>query len=357
MQDYYKILGVEKKASQDDIKKAYRKLAHKYHPDKEEGDSGKFKEINEAYQILSDESKRKQYDQFGRVYGSGPGAGGPGNGTWAWDFDTSGIDDLGDLSEIFNSFFEGMGVRQKRRTYNRGRDLEFSIEITLEEAQKGRVIDLDYETLVNCQTCDGRGHPENVDMKECDYCNGRGEVQESRDTFFGNFARVATCKACRGLGKTPEKSCSTCKGEGRIRGQKAVNVEIRSGVMNEQIIKVKGMGEAGEHKSEPGDLYVRIKIKPHAVFQRHGNDLHRSVSVGILDVLKAGEIQIGTLSGGSAKVKIPTGFNLNDEIKIKGEGMTKSGNLIVKLDIKTPKKLSSKAKKLVDKLKEELDKK
>lgn len=351
MDDYYKILGVERDASKEDIKKAYRRLAHKYHPDKTEGDGEKFKRVNEAYQILGDETKRQQYDQFGHTFGPGsPGAG----GNWTWDFDLGGIDDLGDLNEIFNSFFEGMGVRQKRRTYNRGADIEFAVDITLEEAQKGRVVDLEYETLVTCKTCDGRGHSEKTKMRECDYCNGRGEVQESRDTFFGNFARVATCKVCRGLGKVPEKTCSTCKGNGRIKGERKVSVEIRPGVMSGQIIRVKGMGETGEHKAGSGDLYVKISVKTHPIFERHGNDLARSVPIGILDVLTGKKISIGTLGGKAVEVEIPRGFNLSETLKVKGEGMTKSGDLTVKLEVTTPKKLSAKAKKLLDKLEDEL---
>lgn len=353
MDDYYKILGVKRDASLDDIKKAFRALAHKHHPDKKDGDNEKFKKINEAYQVLGDEEKRRQYDQFGHVFSSGtPGAGGS---AWAWDFDVNGIDDLSDLGEIFNTFFEDLGVRQRRRKYSRGADIELSVDITLEEAQKGRVVDLEYDTLVICETCDGMGHSEKVKMKQCSYCNGRGEVQESKNTFFGNFTRVTTCRVCMGLGQVPERPCSTCKGKGRIKGKKKVSVEIRPGVTNGQIIRVKSMGEAGEHKTGAGDLYVRIKIMPHQVFHRHANDLHRSIKVNIVDTLLGDEISVGTLDGRTVGVKIPPDFNLNDTITISREGITRAGNLIVKLEITTPKKLSSKAKKLIDKLKEELN--
>lgn len=353
MDDYYKILGVKRDASIDDIKKAFRSLAHKYHPDKKDGDNEKFKKINEAYQVLGDEEKRRQYDQFGHVFSSGT-PGGAGN-AWAWDFDINGMDDLSDLSEVFNSFFEDLGVRQRRRKYSRGADIELSVDVTLEEAQKGRVVDLKYDTLVRCETCDGRGHGEKTQMKQCSYCNGRGEIQESKNTFFGSFARVAICNVCRGLGQIPEKPCSTCKGKGRIKGKKKVSVEIRPGVTNGQIIRVKSMGEAGEHKTGAGDLYVRIKVMPHSVFHRHGNDLHRSIRVNIIDALLGEEISVGTLDGRNVDVRVPPNFNLNDTIMINGEGITKTGNLIVNLEITTPKKLSSKAKRLIDKLKDELD--
>jgi len=192
-------------------------------------------------------------------------------------------------------------------------------------------------------------------LKQCSYCNGRDEVQESRNTFFGNFARVATCKVCRGLGQVPEKPCSTCKGNGRIKGKKKVSVDIRPGVTNSQIIRVKSMGEAGEHKTSGGDLYVRINVLPHPVFHRHGNDLHRSVKVNIIDALLGESISVGALDGRTMDVKIPSNFNLSDTIRVSGEGMIKSGDLVLKLEITTPKKLSSKAKKLIDKLKDELN--
>jgi len=264
------------------------------------------------------------------------------------------MDDFGDLSEVFNSFFEGLGVRQKRRTYNKGADLEFTMEVTLEEAQKGKVVDLNYETFNVCTTCDGRGHSEKVKMKECEYCNGRGEVQESRSTFFGNFARVATCKICKGMGRVPEKYCSACKGEGRVKGNREVNVEIRPGVQNGQIIRIKGMGEAGEHNSGSGDVYVKINIKPHPVFERQGNDLYRKKEIDVVSALLGKKISIGTLDGKKVEVEVPRGFNLSDTLKIKGEGMNHSGDMYVKLEVITPKKLSSKAKKLLEKLEEEL---
>jgi len=353
MDDYYKVLGIERGASKEEVKKAYRELAHKYHPDKQGGDEERFKKINEAYQVLSDESKRSQYDQFGQVFGSGF-EGAPG-GSWQWDFDLEGMDDLGDLSEIFNSFFEGLGVRQKRRTYNRGADLEFTVDITLEEAQKGKVVDLDYDTLKVCMTCEGRGHGENVKMEDCEICNGRGEVQEARNTFFGNFARITTCKNCKGAGKVPEKYCSACKGDGRVKANKEVSVDIRPGVTSGQIIRVKGAGEAGELNSGSGDLYVKINVKQHSVFERKGNDLFRKKEIKITDALLGKKIDVGTLDGRNIQIEVPKGFNLSETLKVKGEGMIHSGDMYVKLEVVTPKKLSAKEKKLLEKLDDELN--
>lgn len=353
MEDYYKILGINKGASKEEIKKAFRTLAHKYHPDKKGGDEEKFKKINEAYQVLGDDTKRNQYDKFGHAFGSGfSGAQG---GPWTWGFDFNGVDDLGDISEVFNSFFEGLGVRQKRRTYNRGADLELFVDVTLEEAQRGKVVDLEYNSLKTCDSCKGKGYPEKVGLKQCDYCNGRGEVQEARNTFFGSFARVVTCKTCKGAGRIPEKICNSCKGNGRVKSKKHIKVEIRPGVASGQIIRVKGMGEAGENNSEAGDLYVKINVKPHPVFERQGNDLFRKKEINVIDAILGRKILIGTLDGRNLEIEVPPGFNLSETLRVKGEGMTRGGDMYVKLEVITPKRLSSKAKKLLEKLDEEME--
>ncbi len=350
MGNYYEILGIEKGASKDEIKKAYRELAHKHHPDKKGGDENKFKEINEAYQVLGDDEKRKQYDQFGGSFNQGP-QGGPGG--FAWDFDLGGLDDLGDLEEMFSAFFEGLGVRQKRRTYKRGADTEASVEVTLEDAQGGKVIDIDFNTNITCKICSGVGHESGVKIENCNYCNGRGEVREAHNTFFGNFARVISCKECRGAGKVPQNICKTCGGGGRVRGKRSASIEIRPGVADGQIIKINSMGEAGENKAGAGDLYVRIYVKPHKVFKRKDNDLFRTVSVKITDVLLHKKIKVTVLNGEVIEVKIPRGFNLTNHLYIKGKGMTLAGNLVVKLDIAIPNKLSSRAKRLLEELGEE----
>ena len=361
MKNYYEILGVDKNASKEDIKKAYRKLAHEHHPDKKKGDDTKFKEINEAYQVLGDETKRKQYDMFGQA-GAGQGAGGfsgfPGfggqGGQYTWDFDLSGLEDIGNLEDVFSAFFEGLGVRQKRRTYEHGADVEVPVAITLEEAQSGKVIELDYGTYLECKTCNGLGHDEKTELKTCEHCNGRGEVQEARNTFFGNFGRVAQCKVCSGQGKIPEKACKDCKGTGRTSGKKKIKVEVRPGVLDGQIIKVKGLGEAGKHKAGYGDLYVRLKVVPHKVFERHGGELHRTIDVNIVDLLLGKKIKTETLAGDTVELEIPKGASIEQTIVVQGAGMTKSDNMIVRLNVVTPKKLSRKAQKLLEDLSEEL---
>jgi molecular chaperone DnaJ len=389
--DYYKILGVSKSSSADEIKKAYRKLAHQYHPDKANGDEKKFKEINEAYQVLSDRSKRAQYDRFGTAEpmggfsaGQNPFAGfsaqgGPASG---WDFSgfsaqggpASGWEgfqgyggDVGDLGDIFDTFFEGLGVRPRRPTYQQGSDLETTQEVSLEEAFRGTTKELRVATFVPCTACKGQGGDPAAGTKTCAMCNGRGEVKEQRKTFFGTFAQVKACDMCHGVGTVPNKRCATCSGSGRVRGEHAVRIEILPGVQNDQIIKITGAGEAGERGSV-GDLYVRVKVKPHAVFERRNDDLivHREVRVA--DLLLGKKFDVPTISGGKLKVEIPTGFNLKEQLRLRGEGMPRfsaqggpasgwghgRGDLLVDLIVKAPKKPSAKAQKLLEELEKEL---
>ena len=352
MRDYYEILGVSRNASAEDIKKAYRKLAHQYHPDKNAGDDKKFKEINEAYQALSSDDKRRQYDSFGRVFeGGSPFGAGQG---FNWDVDFSGFEDPGNLGDIFSTLFEGFGVRQKRRTYKRGADIESVAEISLEEAKRGKVFGLAYSTYVECGTCNGIGHEKSVNFKKCDYCGGQGQIKETRSTFFGGYSQINTCPTCRGAGEVPEKLCPKCKGSGRVEESRSVRVDIRSGVESNQIIKLKGMGEAGENNAGNGDLYVRIRVKPHPVFERHGDDLFRVVDANIIDILLGRGIRLENLEGKLLRIEVPPGFKLGETLRIRGEGMTDRGDLVVKLETKTPKHLSKKAKILLEDLGEEL---
>lgn len=362
MNDYYKILGVEKSASPEEVKKAFRRLAHKYHPDKNGGDAEKFKEINEAYQVLSNPEKRKQYDQFGRVFdgaqggpGAGFGFGGfPGGAPFEWNINFDSGENLGDLSDVFDAFFEGLGVKPKRRSYRRGSDLELPVAITLEEAKTGKKLEVEYQAPMKCEACGGYGYDVKAGQTKCSHCDGRGEVRESHNTFFGNFNRVAPCKYCRGTGEIPNKICERCRGEGRVLGKKKVAIDIRPGVENGQIIKVKGMGEAGERNTDPGDLYVRVAIKPSSEFTREGNDLYRRLRVNVVDILLGKEIHTSGLLGNPIKFRVEPGSVLTNEIRIRGEGMTSSGDLIIRLEIETPRRLSAKAKKLLEELEKTL---
>ncbi len=355
--DYYQILGVEKQASSEDIKKAYRKLAHKYHPDKHGGDEKKFKEINEAYQILSDEKKRQTYDRFGNAFGDGgaPAWGGQGFGgsPFGWNVNVEGFDNS-DLSEIFDSIFEGFGVRQKRRSYKRGADLEIIAEISLEEAKSGKVINLDYETFISCNECSGVGHFPKSGFKECSYCDGRGEIKQTKNSFFGNFSQVVSCEHCSGSGKIPNKICGECKGAGRTMGKRSVKLEIRPGVQDGQIIQIKGVGESGQAGQGAGDLYVRVSVRTHSIFSRENNDLKMKIKVNFIDVLLARKINITTLDGRKIEVQIPSGFDVKSELRVKGEGIVKEGDLVLNLDIKIPKNLNKKSKELLEELEKNL---
>ncbi len=367
MKDYYHILGIAKNASDEEVKKAYRKLAHQYHPDKPGGDESKFKEINEAYQILSDGTKRAQYDRFGTAEPAGAGFGGvqwggfPG-GTPNWEgfgFDPQNFGDMGDLNDIFESFFEGIGVRPARKTYERGSDLELHEEITLEEAFRGVTKALHLRTLVQCAKCGGKGAEAGSGFEKCSTCDGRGEIREQRRTFFGSFSQVKTCAKCHGTGEVPKKACGACKGAGRVEAAREVSVELLPGIEDNQLIKVKGMGEAGERGTAAGDLYVRVRVKPHHLFERHGNDLVVSQELNVVHLLLGKKIEVPTISGGKITVEIPAHFNLKENLRIPGEGMPRfgasssfggRGDLFVNFIIKAPKKLGAKAKKLLEDL-------
>ncbi len=348
--DYYKILGVEKGASEVDIKKAYRKLAHKYHPDKTGGDEAKFKEINEAYGILSDKNKRAQYDRFGQVF---EGAGGfPGGGQWdfsqggfGFGFDPSNMEDLSSVSDIFDAFFEGLGVK-RRKTYHRGADMEIIKEISLEEAFRGIDDKVSYETFISCQTCSGAGHFPKEGFTKCAACDGKGEIRETRQSFFGQFSQIRPCAKCHGQGQIPNKICKDCSGTGRLKDKKEIKLTIAPGIADGQLIKILGAGQAGERGAGAGDLYVRVRVKPHHTFQRLGDDLIVKQNLDLLKVLAGKKVEVPTISGGKVNVEIPVGFNLRERLRIPGEGMPKfgsapsslrRGDLYLEFDIKVPK--------------------
>ncbi len=364
--DYYKILGIEKTASADEIKKAYRNLAHKYHPDKG-GDAEKFKEINEAYQVLSDSGKRTQYDQFGQTFetggtGGGAGFGGFGGGMgqdgWFWgrpgaDFDVQ-FDDLGDMvEEMF-----GFGRPKKARDVKRGKDIHLDAEITLEEAFAG--VEKEFVLAKNntCPRCEGSGAEPQTKIKECFSCRGTGQVQQVRKTFLGSFTQYVVCPECRGEGHRPEKPCNVCKGEGRVKNEETIRVAIPAGVDNNQVVKLEQKGEAGRRGGKPGDLYVRIFVKPHRVFERKGDDLYVFENIGMAPAALGGEIDVPTIEGKNILLKVPAGTESGKIFRVSGKGITRfasfgRGNMYVQVNVAIPKKLSRKQKELLEKLRGE----
>ncbi len=361
MADYYELLGVSKTASEDEIKKAFRKLAHQHHPDKEGGDEKKFKEINEAYQVLSDKEKRAQYDRFGKAGAAGAGFGGQGAGfggfgQGGFGFDVNGInmDDLGDVGDIFETFFGGGRRRGGPRARDlSGSDLQITQEITLEEAYTGVTKELKFKTFDSCGTCKGVGYEKSAGVKQCDVCKGAGEVRETRRTVFGTFAQSKACSKCAGRGEIPNKMCEGCKGVGRVSATRTLQIEIVAGVSDGQLIKITGAGEAGERGARSGDLYVQIRVVPNKVFRREGDDLYIRQTLGVMEILLGKKVEVPVIAGGITTVEIPSGFNLSETLRVSGKGMPRfggrnHGDLYVQFEVKTPKKVSGKLRKLLE---------
>lgn len=345
--DYYKILGVEKGASEDDVKKAFRKLAHQHHPDKAGGNTQKFKEINEAYQVLSDKQKRAYYDRVGSAPDGAQGFGGGGQGFGGFSggaegFDFSNMEGMGDVGDIFEAFFGGSrGGRSRKRDY-RGADIEITKDITLEESYRGDTMNLRYDTYESCKECKGTGSFKEAGSTKCGTCDGKGEIRELTRSFFGNIQQVRECPACKGKGEIPNKICHHCKGSGRMKTTKEIQVAAPHGIADGQVIKVGGSGQAGERGSGAGDLYVRVRVKQHHLFKRVGDDLVLRKDLNILKVLSGEKIEVPTISGYKMNVEIPAGFNLRERMKISGEGMPHlghygKGDLYIEFDSKVPK--------------------
>lgn len=358
--DYYDILGVPKDASQEDIKKAFYKLAHKYHPDKG-GDAEKFKEINEAYQVLSDPEKRAQYDKFGTTF-EGASTGGFEGFNWngmnfneSFNFSFDGFD----FGDIFSDFFSGERSTSRKAKENRGRDLEITTEITLEEAAVGVRKELTFKTYIVCEHCHGKGYEPNSELKTCPQCKGEGVIRETKRTFFGTFTQIIDCPKCHGRGKIPEKPCHVCGGDGRYYATKNVIIDIPQGIRNNETIRIKGEGEAGILGASVGDLYVRIRIKPHPIFERKGDDLFTTLNLNFTEVALGTEKAIKTLDNKTLVIKIPAGTDAGEIFRLKGKGIkhfnsSGYGDLYVTIQVKTPKNLSKTARKLLEDLQKEL---
>ena len=369
--DYYKILGVSENASEEEIKKAYRKLAFQYHPDKG-GDEKKFKEINEAYQVLSDRSKKAQYDAYRKSGGRGSfsdfsnfwqGEGQPFGFGQQWaDFSDFGSG-FSDLEEILENFFGGFGFKRRRPEVRHGSDIKVDLDISLEEVALGSKKTIVYKRYKVCPRCHGSGSAggtaSEAEFITCPLCGGEGQVRESRSTFFGSFSQIKTCPRCQGTGKVPKNPCPVCKGEGRVLENEKLEIEIKPGVAEGQVIKFSSKGNAGFRGAKGGDLYISLHILKDKKFERKGDDLVTALPLNIVQASLGGKVEIRSLAGETVEVNIPSGVSQGAILKVKNKGLPKfnsrgRGNLLLKVEIQTPKRLSSKAKELLKELGKEI---
>lgn len=343
--DYYEVLGVAKGADDKDIKKAYKRLAMKYHPDRTQGDKSmeeKFKEVQEAYEVLSDEQKRAAYDRYGHA-GVDPNRGAGGGG---------GSADFNDIfGDVFGDIFGGGGRRGQSRA-QRGADLRYNLELTLEDAVRGKSVDIKVPTLVSCDSCDGSGAKKGTSAKSCPTCHGAGQVTMRQ----GFFAVQQTCPTCQGRGKIIPDPCTKCHGDGRIEKSKTLSVKIPAGVDTGDRIRLSGEGEAGMHGAPAGDLYVQVHVKDHPIFQRDGNNLYCEVPLSFTIAALGGEIDVPTLDG-RVKLKIPAETQTEKMFRLRGKGVQSVrgggvGDLVCKVVIETPVNLSEKQKDLLRQLDE-----
>lgn len=352
--DYYNILGIEKNASEDDIKKAFRKKAHKYHPDKEGGDEEKFKEINEAYQVLKDKQKRAQYDQFGSEsfqggggFGGGQGFGGFG-GFQGFQGQAGGFEDLGDMfGDIFGFGGRGRGGRKA----NRGKDIQVDVDLTFEESVFGAEKEITLTKPVACERCGGTGGEPGTNMKTCGECDGQGVRVTVQRTILGNVQSKQTCSACQGQGETPEKNCGTCAGSGLENKKRTLTVRIPSGVEGGNVLRVRGEGEAIKG-GQPGDLFVHVHVKKDKRFERRGATIISEKKIGFTQAALGSTVEVETVDG-KVDLKIPSGTQSGSQFRLRGKGVqirNQRGDQIVVVTVVTPKKLSRSQKKLMEEL-------
>ena len=340
--DYYQILGVDRKASQDDIKRAFRKLAHEHHPDKG-GNEAKFKEINEAYQALGDPEKRARYDQFGSADGpQGFGAGGfPGG------FDPSAFGDLGDL---FGNFFGGGGGGRGRSP--RGHDIEMELYLSFKESIFGVAKEITVNKTNTCARCGGQGAEPGTSMKTCDTCKGKGFTVATQRTILGAVQMRVACTDCDGRGEKPEKNCTECQGQGVTRGRKVLRVDVPAGVEDNMQMRVRGEGESIGAQGEPGDLYLRLRVSPDPRFTREGSTIYLKKKIGFSQAALGDTVQVDTVDG-PVSMKIPPGIQSGDELRLRGKGVPSGrgrGDQIVIIQVTTPTKLDKNTKRLLEEL-------
>ena len=376
MADYYQILGIKKNASSQEIKQAFRKLAQKYHPDKSGGDAEKFKNINEAYQTLSDSEKRKMYDQYGPTFDQARAKGGFSGfdnfhdwASWAEamkenqttsDFEDFGFSDLGD---IFGDFF-GFGRNRSGSMRKKGRDIRVEMTIDFKEAIFGVEKEIRLERYVKCERCKGTGAEPGSKSIVCPTCKGKGQIIQSQSTFFGTFKTRVVCPECQGTGRILQKKCSECHGQGRIKEISKIKLKIPAGISHGQTIRLTGQGEAGKIGVEPGDLYITILVRSDPEFKREGNDIFSEKEISVSKAILGGYVEVKTING-TVKLKIPAGTSDGQEIRLTGKGApilnsnrifsraSRTGDQIVKIRIKIPKHLNKTQKKLLQELEQQ----
>jgi len=369
--DYYEILGVSRDASEEEIKKAYRRLAHKYHPDKAGGDEAKFKEINEAYQVLSNKEKRAQYDQYGSTF-EDAARGGASGFNWQdfarqagragyYDFYREGPTgaeyqdfDFGDIGDIFGDLF-GFGRRPRRKS-QAGRDIETVMDITFMEAAFGAEKFITLNKTVKCSRCQGTGAEPGAKIEICPTCRGTGQVEQVRSTFFGQMRTVGICPDCQGEGRRPSKKCTKCRGRGVVKEKREIKVKIPAGIDNGQSIRLAGQGEAAPHGGRAGDLYIKIRVIPHPYFKRQNFDIYTEQEITFPEAALGTTKEIETIDG-YVKLKVPAGIQSGKLLRLKGKGIPRlnsrgRGDHFVKIIVKTPTHLNRRAKKLYEELME-----
>jgi molecular chaperone DnaJ len=359
--DYYEILGVGKDASADEIKKAFRRLAVQHHPDKEGGDETKFKELNEAYEVLKDSSKRQRYDQFGHA-GVGGAAGGPGGDPFGGGFGGQNVNfDFGDLGlgDIFENFFGGGGGRQQQRQ-RRGRDVEARVDVSFEQAIFGTEVEVSLNLEDTCSHCKGTTAEPGYQLKTCDTCHGSGQVVNVTKTIFGNIQQASICPTCKGTGKVPEKVCTVCNGKGTERRVQKITLKIPAGIDDGATIRLREHGEAIANGPK-GDLYVGIRVKPHKQFTREGDIILSEEHVHMVDAALGVEIDVETVDG-PIRMKIPAGTQSGTDFKLSNHGVphlrgNTRGAHIVTIVVDIPTKLTKQQKELLETFKQDTGKK
>ncbi|MBI2485169.1 molecular chaperone DnaJ [Candidatus Uhrbacteria bacterium] len=347
--DYYNVLGVERSASAEDIKKAFRRLAHAHHPDKKTGDEAKFKEINEAYQVLSNPEKRRKYDQFGSAafeqnsggFGGAHGFGGRG-GFGDFSFD---------LGDIFGDAF-GMGGGRRGQA-PRGADIQADVTLEFREAIFGVERDVALTKTISCERCGGTGAEPGSKMKTCSECKGEGIVSHIERTILGNIRTQRTCAACQGEGQAPERTCGMCRGSGLDRGRKTLSVKIPAGVDESDTIRVRGEGEAGPRGAKAGDLYLRIHVKPDHRFSRDGEHIRSETRLGFTQAALGAEVEVPTVDGGTVLMHVPAGTQSGMELRLRGKGVPQGsvrGDHFVTVRVVTPEKLTKDQRRLLEDL-------